>query len=342
MMAPLSIQFWKYDFLAPEWLWLITLVPVILVLRYQARQRTSGDHKVSRSAKDLEAISFDHLKWLVYGIYLVLFISLSLLIMALAKPFDPAVDHAKQEYGEGIDIILCMDISGSMLATDFLPNRLEAAKEVAKEFVSNRPSDRIGLVVFEGEAYTACPATRNHTFLKKTIDDVQPGWLDPGTAIGTGLGTAVTRLRSDTLQSKVIILLTDGESNKGELTPLAAAELARNKDIRVYTIGVGQDGYVSMPVPTAFGTIYQNTLVNIDERELKEIAKITGGAYFRATDNNSLREIYKTIEEMEKTKIVEENYDRDPPFSPVSFLLTGLVLLLLGLMSENYLFRTHG
>jgi Ca-activated chloride channel homolog len=342
MTGLLSIWFWEYEFLSPHWLWLLLVVPALLFLRFLARKKQSGDMKISRASSDLKSVAFDSMRWVVLGIYLILGLAFSLLIMAMAKPFDPTVDHGKQEYGEGVDIILCMDISGSMLATDFIPNRLEAAKEVAKDFVSGRPADRIGLVVFEGEAYTACPATRNHAFLKKAIDNIQPGWLDPGTAIGTGLGTAVSRLRSDTLQSKVIILLTDGESNKGEITPLQAAELAKNKNVRVYTIGVGQDGYVSMPVSSAFGTLFQQTLVSIDEKELKEIAKITGGQYFRATDKNSLKEIYQKIEEMEKTKIVEQNFDRDPPYAPGSFLFWGMILLFVAISMENFLFRTYG
>jgi len=264
---------------------------------------------------------------------------LSLLVLAMGKPYHPSAPHGHEEYSEGIDIVLCMDISGSMMATDFLPNRLEASKNVAIDFIEGRKSDRIGLVVFEGEAYTACPATKNHSFLKKAIKDVQSGWLDPGTAIGTGLGTAVTRLRSDSLKSKVVILLTDGESNKGEITPMAAAELAKNKNIRVYTIGVGKDGYVSMPVPTAFGPIFQNTIVSIDEKELKAIASLTGGEYFRATDNNSLEEIYDKIEEMEKTRMVEKNFDKEPPYNPLTFIIYGLIIIFLALSLESYLFK---
>jgi len=334
-----TIRFWEYHFLEPQWLWLIAFVPVILAIRYWAKTKMAGSFKISRSERDLNEVEFDLARWLIYVVYGLLFIGMSLLVLALGKPFHPAAPQSHEEYGEGIDIILCMDISGSMMATDFLPNRLEAAKEVAIDFIDGRKNDRIGLVVFEGEAYTACPATKNHSFLKKAIQDVQSGWLDPGTAIGTGLGTAVTRLRSDSLKSKVVILLTDGESNKGEITPMAAAELAKNKNIRVYTIGVGKDGYVSMPVPTAFGPIFQNTMVTIDEKELKEIASLTGGAYFRATDNNSLKEIYEKIEAMEKTKMVEKNFDKEPPYNPLAFIVYGLIIIFLALGVENYLFK---
>ena len=334
-----SIRFWEYHCLEPHWLWLILLIPLLLFFRYWTRTKTTGSFKVSRSERDLKEVEFDLARWLMIGVYGLLFAGLSLLVLAMGKPYHPSAPQGHEEYSEGIDIVLCMDISGSMMATDFLPNRLEASKNVAIDFIEGRKSDRIGLVVFEGEAYTACPATKNHSFLKKAIKEVQSGWLDPGTAIGTGLGTAVTRLRSDSLKSKVVILLTDGESNKGEITPMAAAELAKNKNIRVYTIGVGKDGYVSMPVPTAFGPIFQNTMVSIDEKELKAIASLTGGEYFRATDNSSLEEIYDKIEEMEKTRMVEKNFDKEPPYNPLTFIVYGLIIIYLGLSLESYLFK---
>ncbi|MEX2484546.1 MAG: VWA domain-containing protein [Brumimicrobium sp.] len=336
-----NIKFWEYNFASPHWFWLMLLIPVLLFFRYRAMQKKSGIFKFSRPAADLKAIEFSPIKWVIFMSYLLITFGSVLLIFALALPSLPFSNDNKEEYGEGIDIILSMDISGSMMATDFLPNRLEAAKDVAKEFIDGRNGDRIGLVVYEGEAYTACPATRNYDYLKKSIDNVEPGYLEPGTAIGTGLGTAVARLRSDSLQSKVIILLTDGESNKGEVSPVEAAELAKNKNITVYTIGVGKEGYASMPVNTVFGTVVKNTRVSIDEKVLKEIAKITNGAYFRATDKSSLREIYKEIEEMEKTKIVDETIKREPPYEPESFLTIGLICLLFGLGIEQFLYKSN-
>ena len=252
-----------------------------------------------------------------------------MLVFALAKPMNSDLIDDEEDFSEGIDIIISLDVSGSMLATDFKPNRLEAAKEVAKDFVDERKNDRIGLVVYEGEAYTACPATRNHDFLKEAIDNVVSGKLEPGTAIGLGLGTAVARLRADTLKSKVVILLSDGENNKGEIPPLDAAKLAKNKNIRVYTIGVGQEGYAPTPVNTPFGPIMQQALVSIDEDLLTEMAEMTGGSYFRATDKKSLRDIYKTIDKMEKTKMVEVNYQKEPPYHPASFLHYALIFLLI-------------
>lgn len=341
MSKLIHIKFWEYEFLQPQMLWLLILIPILLFIRFLAQEKEKGSFKTSRSAKDLKTISFDGGKYLNYLIYLFFGLGLSLLIMAFAKPFNPSLIDDSEDYGEGIDIIISLDISGSMLATDFLPNRLEAAKEVAKEFVDNRKGDRIGLVVYEGEAYTACPATRNHDFLKTTIDQVQSGWLEPGTAIGTGLGTAVARLRTDTLASKVVILLSDGENNKGKISPKSASELAKQKNVRVYTIGVGKEGYASMPVNTPFGPIVQNTLVTIDEKLLKEIANNTGGKYFRATDKESLREVYQKIDKMEKTLMVETNIQKEPPYHPLSFLMYGLLFVSLAFLIDLILYKNN-
>lgn len=338
----LNIEFWGYQFHASYWLWGILIIPVLLFLRYLQLEKSSGVFKFSRPSSDLKDIAFSPIKYLILAIYLTMGAGAVSLLLAMALPFQPYSEDVAEEFGQGIDIMIAMDVSGSMMATDFLPNRLEAAKEVAKEFIDGRSQDRIGFVVFEGEAYTACPATRNYGYLKNTIDQVQSGRIDPGTAIGTGLGTAVARLRSDSLKSKVIILLTDGESNKGEISPLAAAELAKNKDITVYTIGVGKEGFATMPVNTPFGKIVQNTQVNIDEELLTEIAEMTEGKYFRATDKSSLRDIYKKIDQMEKTKIIDNSIKREPPYRPEQFLIWGIVLLALGLTVEQLLLKKNG
>ncbi|HZH86402.1 MAG TPA: VWA domain-containing protein [Brumimicrobium sp.] len=337
----LHIRFWEYEFYSPNWLWLLLLIPVLLFLRYYRLEKSEGVVKFSRSVKELTAISFSPIKWLILGVYALIGIGLSFLIIAMAIPYLPFSDDNEKDYGEGIDIMISMDISGSMMATDFIPNRLVAAKEMAKEFIDGRQSDRIGFVVFEGEAYTACPATRNYDYLKQTIDGVQSGLIEPGTAIGTGLGTAVARLRSDSLTSKVIILLTDGESNSGDITPMAAAELAKNKNITVYTIGVGKKGIVKMPINTPFGQITQNTQVNIDEKLLKKMADLTGGEYFRATDANSLRKIYQTIDKMETRKLVNNTIKREPPYKPEDFLLFGLIFIFIGIATEQILLKKH-
>jgi Ca-activated chloride channel family protein len=338
----LNIDLWGYQFLAPQWLWLLLLVPVLLFFRYRKFEKKSGVFKFSRPASDLKEIAYTPIKYIIFSIYLLMGAGAVALILAMALPFNPFTNDDQKEYAEGIDIMIAMDVSGSMMATDFLPNRLEAAKEVAKEFIDARSQDRIGFVAFEGEAYTACPATRNYDYLKNAIDQIQSGRIEPGTAIGTGLGTAVARLRSDSLKSKVIILLTDGESNKGEITPSAAAELAKNKDITVYTIGVGKEGFASMPVNTPFGTITQKTRVNIDEKLLRKIAETTNGQYFRATNKGSLRDIYGKIDQMEKTKIVESWIKKEPPYRPQTFLIWGILLLALGLFSEQLLLKKNG
>lgn len=305
-------------------------------------EKSRGVFKFSRPSSDLKELAFSPIKYVIIAIYTLIGLGVSSLIVALALPFLPYSEDIAEEYGQGIDIMIAMDVSGSMMATDFLPNRLEAAKDVAKEFIDGRSQDRIGFVVFEGEAYTACPATRNYSYLKTSIDQIVSGRIEPGTAIGTGLGTAVARLRSDSLKSKVIILLTDGESNKGEISPMAAAELAKNKRITVYTIGVGKEGFASMPVNTPFGQIVQNTQVNIDEDLLEEMAELTGGKYFRATDKSSLRDVYKKIDRMEKTKIIDNSIKREPPYRPDFFLIWGVILLSIGITVEQVLLKKNG
>lgn len=337
----LNIKLWEYEFFAPHWMWLLLLVPVILFFRYNKLEKSEGVYKFSQPLSQLKNIEFTPIKWLILAIYTSLGLGLSLLIIAMALPVSPFSNDNDKQYDDGIDIMISMDVSLSMLATDFLPNRLEAAKEVAKEFIDGRTSDRIGFVVFEGEAYTACPPTRNYDYLKQTIDEIQSGKMEPGTAIGTGLGTAVARLRSDTITSKVIILLTDGDSNRGELSPLSAAELAKNKGITVYTIGVGKKGIVKMPINTPFGQIYRETQVNIDEDLLEKIAKSTGGEYFRATDKNSLRSIYDTIDEMETRKMVNNTTKREPPYQPQYFLLFGLLFIFVGFVTEQLLLKKN-
>jgi len=337
----LHIRLWEYEFYEPQWLWLLLLVPVLLFFRYRKFSQRKGDAKLTRTSYGIQSLSFQPINYLIYGVYGILAFGFSAFIFALAKPNHYSNEEPIYEYEDGIDIIISMDISGSMLATDFLPNRLEAAKQVAKEFIDGRKSDKIGFVVFEGEAYTACPATRNYDYLKQVIDKTQTGLIEQGTAIGTGLGTAVARLRSDSLTSKVIILLTDGENNRGDISPLAAAELAKNKNITVYTIGVGREGYVDIPMNTPFGRIMQKARVSIDEELLSKIAERTGGTYFRATDENSLRSIYQTIDQMETRKLESTPVTRELPYRPQRFLIYGLITLLIGFVLEQLLLRNN-
>jgi len=337
----LHIRFWEYEFLAPQWLWLLLLVPVLLFFRYFRLERSEGVFKFSKPISQLKSIEFTPIRGLIWAIYSCIGFGLILLIFAMSRPVLPFSNDTDSQYDDGIDIMISMDVSMSMLATDFLPNRLEAAKEVAKEFIDGRTTDRIGFVVFEGEAYTACPPTRNYDYLKQTIDAIQSGQINPGTAIGTGLGTAVARLRTDSLTSKVIILLTDGDSNRGEITPMAAAELAKNKGITLYTIGVGKKGIVKMPINTPFGQIYRETQVNIDEELLEKMAVSTGGEYFRALDKSSLRSIYKIIDEMETRKMVNNTIKREPPYRPHYFLFYGLIFIFFGFVTEQLLLKKN-
>lgn len=341
-MTDWNIRFWEYDFYQPIWLWLLVLVPVFLILMFRYERKSRGQIKFSGT------LSTQHLlgtNWIVRVRELVIVMygfSLVLLILALGKPFHWSMHNKQQKnYKDGIDIVIAIDVSGSMLAQDFQPNRLEASKEVAKEFVNGRNGDRIGLVAYAGEAYTACPPTLDYEILKQQIEKLSGDHITGGTAIGIGLGTAVTRLRSDTLSSKVIILLTDGVDGGAEITPIMAAELAQAKNIRVYTIGVGSVGQASTLVQSPFGSYYQMMDVEIDEVTLKQIASITGGNYFRATDKESLRIIYQEIEKLEKRKMENEQFKAEPPATPAAFLNWAFLLMLGAWLINRTLFREN-
>jgi Ca-activated chloride channel family protein len=316
-----NIAVWEYDFYAPEWLWGIVLVPVIFIAHYLLTRNRSGHLRFSRSEEEQREMGTSWVRYFRWGIVVLQVFAVSCMVVALARPYHSSYDPPKIDYKNGIDIILSIDASGSMLAQDFQPNRLEAAKGVAQKFVDSRRGDRVGLVVYEGEAYTACPATLDYQMLKKQIAAVEPGYLEPGTAIGNGLGVAVTRLRSDSLKSKVIILLTDGSNNAGTIEPLEAAQLAKAKKCRVYTIGVGSKGMAPTPVMTPFGISYENLPVEIDEATLREIADETGGKYFRATDEKSLTTIYAEIDKLEKRKMEDMHFGAEPPVTILPFLL---------------------
>jgi Ca-activated chloride channel family protein len=263
-------------------------------------------------------------------------LALACIIIALARP-QTKFDETQTE-GEGIDIILCIDVSGSMTAQDFQPNRMEAAKKVAEDFVDHRPSDRIGVVIFAGESFTQCPLTTDHYVLKSQIAQIRNGLLEDGTAIGSGLATSVDRLRNSKSKSKVIILLTDGINNGGLIDPNTAKEIAKTFHIKVYTIGVGSEGYAPTPVSTPMGIVMQNQKVSIDEKLLQNIATETGGKYFRATDNTSLENIYNEIDKMEKSKVeVTTFHHYSEKFYP--FIFAALALLLIEIILRYTLFK---
>lgn len=312
---------------------LFIIIPVLIYLYISRNRRVTSSIAVSSiDAKGLET-------WKNYARHLPFIcrlICISLVIVALAKPqTQNAEQHAE---GEGIDIILCIDVSGSMTAQDFSPNRLEAAKNVAIDFVNKRPTDRIGVVIFSGESFTQCPLTTDHNVLIAAIQNIRNGLLEDGTAIGSGLGTSVDRLRNSTSKSKIVVLLTDGENNGGLIDPKTAKEIAKAFGVRVYTIGVGSEGYAPQPVNTALGVVIQNEKVTIDEKLLREIASETGGQYFRARDDESLKSIYRNIDGLEKSKVELVNSVRyDDKFFP--FVVGALFFLLLEVVLNYTIFR---
>lgn len=264
-------------------------------------------------------------------------LGLSLLIIALARP--QSVDEWSVSNTEGVDIVLCLDISGSMRAVDFNPNRLEAAKKVAADFINGRPADRFALTLFSSESFTQCPLTNDKAALINLLNQVNFGMIEDGTAIGTGLATAVNRLKDSNAVSKIIILLTDGVNNAGMIGPVTAAEIALEYGIRVYTIGVGTEGFAPFPVQTPFGTQYQDVKVEIDEKTLNQISSLTGAKYFRAKDEKMLVEVYQEIDQMEKTILDVEKYSkRKEEYFP--FLLAGVILLSLNALLNLTVVRT--
>jgi len=278
--------------------------------------------------------TFKH--YLRHVLFIIRIIVITLVIIILARP--QSTNRWQDEMTEGIDIVIVLDISSSMLAQDFRPNRLEASKDVAIEFISGRGNDRIGLVVFSGESFTQCPLTTDHAVLINLFKDIQSGMVEDGTAIGMGLANADSRLKDSKAKSKVIILLTDGVNNRGEIAPITAGEIANTFDIRVYTIGVGTQGMAPAPVQTPYGTQIRQVPVEIDEDVLKEIAQITDGKYFRATNNQKLIEIYKEIDQLEKSKIDVKEYSKKEE-EYMSLGLIAVILLLVEILIRNTVLR---
>ncbi len=271
-----------------------------------------------------------------HSVFMFEIVSLSFLIVALARP--QSSNSWQNVSTKGIDIVIALDISSSMLAMDFQPNRLEAAKDVATQFISGRPNDKIGLVIFSGESFTQCPLTTDHATVINLFRNIECGMIEDGTAIGNGLATAVARLKESTAVSKVVILLTDGDNNRGEIAPVTAAELAKTYGIRVYTVGIGTIGTAPYPVQTPFGVQVRDMKVDVDEPTLEEIAKITDGKYFRATDNNKLTEIYKEIDKLEKSKIDVKEYSKKEE-EYLRYALAGALFLVLSLFLKTTVFR---
>ena len=326
--------FSNIHFAKPWFFALFAGLPLLILFYLRPLYRTQGSMLVSGVKAFGSGRSWKTM--LRHILFIFRLLAISCIIIAMARPQTGSEQQLTS--GEGIDIVFCIDISGSMLAQDFTPNRMEAAKQVASEFIDRRPTDRMGLVIFAGESFTMCPLTTDHAVLKSQLFNVQSGLLEDGTAIGSGLATGVERLRSSVSKSKVIILLTDGEDNGGRLDPNTAKEIAKSFGVRVYTVGVGTEGFAPVPVQTSSGVIMQREKVSIDEKLLTQIANETGGKYFRATDNESLDSIYKEIDRLEKSRFEVTTFTHyTEKFLP--FVLTALVLLFLEWILRFTLFR---
>jgi Ca-activated chloride channel family protein len=308
-----------------EYFWLfLLLIPAIGWYVWRLKKSVASMNLSSLNAlKNIGKPGRYYLRHVLFGLRIIV---LSGLIIILARP--QSIDKWEDRKTEGVDIVIALDVSGSMLAEDFKPNRIEAAKNIGMEFVSSRPDDRMGLVVFAGESFTQCPLTIDHAGLMNLFSEVKSGVIEDGTAIGMGLATAVNRLKDSKAVSKVIIILTDGVNNMGNVSPVAASEFAVEYGIRVYTVGIGKNGIAPYPFQTRFGIQYQNVEVRIDEDVLKQIAETTGGKYFRATDNERLREIYSEIDSLEKTQLEVRSYSKPYEEFGLILLITLSVLLL--------------
>lgn len=328
-------MFKDISFAYPWVLYFIMIVPILITWYiWQGRKKQAAI--TYSSLKMFEKIPATFRERLRHLPFVLRMLALIFLIIALARPQNFSAGQSINT--EGIDIAMVLDISGSMLAEDFKPNRLEAAKNVIDNFVSARTTDRIGLVIFSREAFTQCPLTIDYSVLRNLLGDIRTGMIEDGTAIGNGIANGINRLKDSDAESRVIILLTDGVNNAGEVDPISAAEIASTFGIRIYTIGVGTRGEAPYPVQTPFGTRYQMVPVEIDEVILKKIADITGGEYFRATNNRALEEIYNKIDKMEKTKIEITSY-RNAKELFAGWLSIGFILLLLELLASKTILR---
>ncbi|MBS1753124.1 MAG: VWA domain-containing protein [Ferruginibacter sp.] len=325
--------FKNISFSQPWFFALLLIVPLLIYWYAVKNNKVQGAVTISDiSAKGLGS-------WKTGLRHLLFVIRLMAIVFIIAAMARPQTMYEEQHVdGEGVDIVLCIDVSGSMTAQDLTPNRLEAAKKVAVDFVDKRQTDRIAVVIFSGESFTQCPLTTDYSVVKSAIENIRNGLLEDGTAIGSGLGTSVDRLRESKSKSKVVILLTDGENNGGLIDPETAKEIAKAFKVKVYTIGVGTDGYAPTPVNTPMGIVMQQSKVSIDEKLLKEIATETGGKYFRAKDNAGLTGIYDEINKLEKSKVEVTARTRfTEKFFP--FVLAALGLILLELILKFTVFR---
>lgn len=329
------LSYWSdISFSNPEYFWIVLILPIMLAWYIFRNKKLQGTFKIS-TINSIEKSKFPYFRHVLFTLRLF---GLAAIIVAVARPQTSS--SWQDVTTEGIDIVISMDISGSMLAEDFKPNRLEASKDVAMKFISERPYDRIGLVIYAGESFTQCPLTTDHDVLLNLFKDIKNGMIEDGTAIGMGLATAVNRLKDSEAKSKVVILLTDGVNNSGSIPPITAAEIAREFGIRVYTIGVGTNGTAPTPYQDQFGrTVYQDVPVRIDEKTLSEISNLADGQYFRAVNKSKLEDIYQEIDKLEKSKInVTDFRKKSEHFWP--FALFAACLLLIEFLLKNTLFKS--
>lgn len=325
-----------FRFADPGLLLLLLLVAALLLWKRYRRQRTPAVSFPQTSL--LRKSAGGSRAWARHLLLVLRVAAVSAVVFALARPQSGL--EGQEVSTEGIDIILALDTSTSMLAEDIRPNRVAAAKEVAESFIRGRVNDRIGLVVFAGKAYTQCPLTLDYDILLSLFEDVDAGMIEDGTAIGTGLGVAVNRLKESEAKSKVIVLLTDGRNNRGEIDPKTAAQLAQTFGVRIYTVGAGAEGLAPYPVDdSVFGRRYVQVEVDIDEPMLQEIAQITGGLYFRATDRDQLEQIYREIDGLEKTEIQVTEFTRYSELFHIPLALAVLFLLAEMILSTTLLRR---
>ena len=317
------------------YLFLLLLLIPLIVGYVLSRKKADASLQISDASVYAHAPK-SYKYYLIHVPFILRMLALALLIMVLARP--QTTNSWQNSEMEGIDIMLAIDVSTSMLAEDLKPNRLEAAKQVAAEFINGRPNDNIGITLFAGESFTQCPLTVDHTVLLNLIKDVQCGFIEDGTAIGMGIANAVSRLKESKAKSKVVITLTDGTNNSGDISPLTAAEIAKSFGIRVYTIGVGTNGMAPYPYQVGGTVQYVNLPVEIDEKMLSEIASITQGNYFRATSNSKLEEVYQEIDKLEKTKLnVRQFSKRDEKYE--RFALAALLCVLLEILLRNSILK---
>ena len=327
------------EFANKEYLFLLLLMIPYLIWYLMYRKKSEPTMRMS----DTRAYRYAPRSWRVTLMPLQLLLRLAvfvLLVLVLARP--QTQNSWKNETMEGIDIMLAMDVSTSMLAEDLKPNRIEAAKKVAADFIIGRPNDNIGLTIFAGEAFTQCPMTTDHASLLSLLHnvrtDIAQRLIEDGTAIGMGLANAVSRLKESKAKSKVVILLTDGSNNRGDLSPMTAAEIAKSFGIRVYTIGVGTNKVAPYPMPVAGGVQYINMPVEIDTKMLSDIAAATDGDFYRATNNKELQQIYKEIDKLEKSKLNVKKYSkRYEAYQP--YAIVAVILLLLEILLRITVFR---